>query len=102
MNNSNIWAWTIKNSVVMIAWTALAIIFNKWWIALFAILFMSSLETKYKNYRKCDGCGKQSPYADSYNQALEKAKAAGWKHIPDTNHDYCPNCIKELKLEEDT
>lgn len=48
MNKSLIWAWAIKNSIVIIAWTALAIIFHKWWITLFAALFISGLETKYK------------------------------------------------------
>ena len=92
MNKNSIWAWTIKNSITIICWTALAIIFGKWWIALFAALFMSSLETKYKSYRVCDGCGKHSPYADSYNEALEQAKAAGWLHIAEGNKDFCPNC----------
>ena len=65
MNKTLIWAWAIKNSVAIIAWAALAIVFNKWWIALFGILFISDLETKYKNYKVCDKCGKHSPYADS-------------------------------------
>ena len=96
MNKSLIWAWAIKNSIAIIAWTALAIIFNKWWIALFAILFMSGLQTKYKNYRVCDCCGKHSPYADSYNEALDKAKEAGWLHVAEGNKDYCYECRKEL------
>lgn len=44
MNKSVYWAWAIKNSVCVIAWVVLAIMFNKWWIALFAILFMSELK----------------------------------------------------------
>jgi hypothetical protein len=96
MNKNLIWVWAIKNSIAILAWTALAIVFNKWWIALFAILFMSSLQTKHQSYRVCDGCGKHSPYADSYNEALEKAKEDGWLHIVDGNKDYCPDCIKEI------
>jgi len=95
MNKNIIWAWVIKNSIVILAWTVLAIAFNKWWIALFAILFVNGLETKYKSYRVCDRCGKQSPYADSHNEALEKAKEAGWLHIVEGNKDYCPDCRKE-------
>ena len=53
---------------------------------------MSSVETKHKSYRVCDGCGKHSPYADNHNQALEEARLAGWVHIVDTNKDYCPQC----------
>lgn len=53
---------------------------------------MSSVETKHNFYRVCDGCGKHSPYASSYNEALDKAKAEGWTHIADTNKDYCIQC----------
>ena len=42
------WVWAIKNSVCVICWTVLAIVFDRWWIALFAILFLSSLKTYYK------------------------------------------------------
>lgn len=80
MNKSFIWAWAFKNIVAIIAWTALAILFNKWWIALFALLFVSGIQTKTNSYRVCDGCGKHSPYANSYNEALDKAKEAGWIH----------------------
>ena len=94
MNKSTWWAWAIKNSIMLICWTALAIVFHKWWIALFAALFLSSVETHkdHKYYRVCDGCGKHSEYADSYNDALDKAKAAGWVHHVDGNKDYCPGC----------
>ena len=96
MNKNIIWAWAIKNSITIIAWTTLAIVFNKWWIAIFAILFMSGLQTKHQSYRVCDGCGKHSPYADSYNEALDKAKEAGWLHCVEGNKDYCPNCRNEI------
>lgn len=92
MNKYILWAWVIKNSIAILAWTILAIIFNKWWIAFFAILFMSGLKTGYKHYRICDKCGKHSPYADSYNEALDKAKKVGWIHNADDNEDYCPDC----------
>ena len=47
MKNSAIWwAWAVKNVAVMACWTFLAAHFEKWWIALFAILCLSSLETK--------------------------------------------------------
>lgn len=35
----------IINVIVMLCWTALAIHFNKWWIALFAALCFASLRT---------------------------------------------------------
>ena len=94
MDRDFIWAWAIKNSIVVLSWAALAVIFHKWWIALFAGLFVNSLTTKYKSYMVCDKCGKHSPYADSYNEALDKAKLAGWVHYVDGNRDHCPECQK--------
>jgi hypothetical protein len=96
MNKNIIWAWVIKNSVCVICWTALAIIFHKWWIALFGALFLSGLSTSTNHHRVCDGCGKHSPSADSHNGALDKAKAAGWVHYVEGNKDYCPECKKLL------
>ena len=46
MNKSVWWAWAIKNSICTICWVVLAIVFNKWWIALFGLLFLSSLRTE--------------------------------------------------------
>lgn len=97
MNKSFLWAWAIKNSICVICWTVLAIVFNRWWIALFGLLFMSGLQTQYKRHRVCDKCGKHSPYADSYNEALDKAKEAGWVHIAEGNLDYCPDCQQRVE-----
>lgn len=46
MNKHIWWAWALKNSIAIVCWTILAIYFNKWWIALFAALFLSSLSTE--------------------------------------------------------
>ena len=94
MDKNIYWSIAIKNSICVICWTTLAIIFETWWIALFGALFLTSYGTTTvkKYYRVCDGCGKHSEYADSHNEALDKAKAAGWKHYVDGNRDYCPNC----------
>ena len=46
MNKYMWWAWAIRGSIHIICWTVLAIYFNKWWIALFAVLFLSSVESK--------------------------------------------------------
>lgn len=92
------WAWAIDNSVNIICWTVLAIIFHEWWIALFAALFASSLKSNLGKYRICDNCGKHSPYADSHNEALDKAKEAGWITVRngDKWEDYCPECQSEM------
>lgn len=90
-NNRIYWILAIENSIILFCFVALAIVFHKWWIVLFAALFFSSVKSR-KYYRVCDKCGKHSPDADSYNAALESAKAAGWTHIVDGNKDYCPDC----------
>ena len=46
------WAFAIKNSVVMICWTALAIYFGKWWIALFATFRLSNLRLQRAGEQK--------------------------------------------------
>lgn len=40
------WSVAIKNAICVMCFTALAIIFNKWWIALFSILLMTNVEVK--------------------------------------------------------
>lgn len=88
-------AWVIKNSICIICFTALAIMFDKWWIVLFAILFMSSMTSTVRGYyRICDSCGKNSPYAESFEDGIKKAKEVGWIHMED-GKDYCPECQKK-------
>lgn len=97
MSKSAWWAWAIKNSICIICWTVLAVIFNKWWIAFFAALFLSGLQGGGKAYyRICDNCGRHSPYAATYNGAIDEAEKAGWRHCSEDNTDYCPNCQKLL------
>ena len=99
MNKHAWWAWAIKNSICVICWTVLAIVFDKWGIALFSLLFLSSLEVPTKRYyRVCDSCGEHSPYAETPDESLKLAKEAGWEHYEGTNTDYCPTCqIKRKK-----
>ena len=99
MNKYILWPWAIKNSIAILSWVALAVVFNKWWIALFGLLFMSGLKAVDGSYRVCDECGKHSPYADSHNEALNKAKEAGWVHFVDCDKDYCPHC-QQIKSKE--
>jgi hypothetical protein len=44
------WGYVIKVSVAMICWTLLAIYFEKWWIALFATLFLGKLQVTRKTH----------------------------------------------------
>ena len=67
------WAWAIKNSISVICWVILAVVFNK---------------RVHKYYRICDKCGKHSPYEDSYDNAIKRTEAVGWIHYDDGNRDY--------------
>ena len=52
MKNDNFWLLlvnVISNLGIMAAWTILAIFFNKWWIALFAILCFTSIKVRTNN-----------------------------------------------------
>ena len=97
-----IWMTMMANAVSLICWTALAIYFNKWWIALFSVLFFMSIKTERKYYRICDSCGKHSPYAKDNNEAIEKAKEAGWirRKVGDKFEDFCPNCGAKMDGED--
>lgn len=49
MKNDNFWLYlinAIENLGIMAAWTILAIFFEKWWIALFAILCFTSIKIR--------------------------------------------------------
>lgn len=52
--DKNIIAWVcIENALHMICWAAIAIHFGHWWMALFAVLFMSRV--KWSREEKDDG-----------------------------------------------
>ena len=42
----------VRNIICLICFTVLAIVFNKWWIVLFTILFWISVERKEKKENK--------------------------------------------------
>ena len=43
----NVYKWLIlKNIIAIICFTILAIVFNKWWIILFSIIFLTIIESK--------------------------------------------------------
>ena len=46
MNKHMWWAWALRSIAHITCWTAMAIYFDKWWIALFALLFSSSVSSK--------------------------------------------------------
>lgn len=86
---------TIENIINIVCWTILAIIFNKWWVALFSILFIKTVKQVRLHHRICDKCGKHGPLASTYDEAIEKAQEAGWliRKVGDKWDDRCPDCI---------
>ena len=49
-----LWGIAIKNAVALICWAILAVYFGKWWLALFAYLFVSSASVSVREKRKED------------------------------------------------
>ena len=92
-NNHLLWAWVIKNSVAIICWTALAIFFGKWWIALFSGLFLSDLKVHGRTII-CDTCGKRTPPQVSLEEARAEAQRRGWLTYKEDGQDkdMCPEC----------
>lgn len=43
------WQVLIKNSITLICFTILAIVFNKWWLVLFSIIFWTFIERQDKD-----------------------------------------------------
>lgn len=107
MDNKCIYlAYTIKNSICIICWTMLAIIFNHWWIALFALFFMSTLTTEQKrqyHYLICDHCGAHSPEGLTPGEAEQNRIKARWirRKVDDKWEDICPGCQKNLLKEDE-
>lgn len=98
MDKNVLWPVTIKNSICVICFTVLAVVFNEWWIVLFSGFFMTDIKTIHQYYRTCDRCGKHGPYASTYNDAIKKAKEAGWiiRKVGDKWDDRCPECRDDL------
>ena len=84
----------VKNCIVMICWTILAICFSKWWIALFAVLFMNGFKPSTVNSCYCDQCGVFLPFVGTSEELRKAEYEAGWARykINDTYKDYCPKC----------
>ena len=53
-DDSYVWACAVKNSVALICWASLAIIFDQWWILFFAIMFQSSMRSEPSRKKEKD------------------------------------------------
>lgn len=86
----------VKNVAVLCIFAALACIFDKWWIVLFASLFLSGYKTEIpRHFLVCDSCGAKGPIGNNVEEARMKAKREKWWRGVDHNGkhvDYCPVC----------
>lgn len=90
--------YIIYNIINLICFTILTILFHKWWIILFALLFVL-IPTNHVNrrFRVCDCCGRHSESGYTDEEALKNAARSGWLHIAEGNKDFCPDCLKQIK-----
>lgn len=102
MTNQAWAAWAIKNSVVVMCWTSLAVFFGKWWIALFGVLFLSSIKTESARTCYCDQCGQQLPFSGTFEELVKAKQAAGWVRRKNGEkwEDICPQCQRGYKEEK--
>lgn len=54
MKNNVFWPVMLKNAVAIICFTALAVLFQHWWIALFSILLQHDVKNADNN-EQCNG-----------------------------------------------
>lgn len=78
-------------TVALVCWTVLAVAFQKWWIAIFALLFFPSIKEYHTT--KCDGCGIQIIH-ESEETRIADLRRAGWvREMKNGNWlDFCPAC----------
>lgn len=90
--------YLIYNAINIICFTVLAILFHKWWIVLFAALFLLTPKSSFKQqrFRVCDNCGRWSESGKTPEEAIERAQRCGWVHL-DNDKDYCPECTLQIK-----
>ena len=96
--NKSVWAaWAVKNIVVLVCFTFLAVHFDTWWIVLFAAFFTSSLQTERTTRpgRICDHCG-ATIYVKSDDPEAE-IRQAGWIRRKNGYkwEDICPACQRK-------
>lgn len=98
MDKNNFFLITILNCVITISWVVIAVIFNKWWLALFAGLFVygyNSSENIHLYHRVCDECGKKSPNFYTKDEVIPSITKLGWVH-KDNDKDFCPECARKM------
>ena len=91
--------YLIYNAINIICFALLAILFNKWWIVLFAALFLMIPKSSFaqQRFRVCDSCGRWSESGKTIEEAIERAEQCGWLHIEDGDKDFCPDCLNKIR-----
>jgi hypothetical protein len=94
--------YILYNIINLICFTLLAILFNKWWIILFAVLFLMIPSAKFRGkcWRICDGCGRWSESGENVTEAIERAEKCGWLHMAAEDKDFCPECLAKIRQEK--
>lgn len=93
-------AYLIYNILNLAIFGALALVFEKWWIILFALLFVLVPTRKVMHKRTCDICGKSTKSCDTPEEAIKEAERCGWIHIDKTDSDFCPECAHKIRGEK--
>lgn len=96
---NNLTKLIIYNAINLICFTLLTIVFNKWWIILFAFLFIMIPTSKFKGqkFRVCDGCGRFSESDKTVEESIQRAEKCGWLHMSTNDKDFCPDCLRRIK-----
>lgn len=101
MNNKSIIAIILYDICALGIFLTLSILFNRWWVILFSLLFIHIPTTTIHSYRRiCDNCGKRSKPMSTSEEALASALKDGWVHYANTNTDYCPECKSKMTRED--
>ena len=100
MNVKTIKEVIIYNIIVLVCFTVLAVVFNKWWVILFAFLFCAFPKYNGRRFRICDCCGRASESGATSEEAIERAEKCGWRHIEGTDKDFCPECLVKIHKED--
>ena len=94
--------YLIYNTINIICFTVIAILFAKWWIILFALLFLLVPKSSFaqQRFRVCDCCDRWSESGKTAEEAIDRAEKCGWLHIEDGNKDFCPDCLNQIRRNE--
>ena len=89
--------YLIYNIFNLGCFTILAIVFDKWWIIFFALLFILVPTHKVMHKRTCDICGKSTGSYDTSQEAIKHAKECCWIHVEENDRDFCPECVSKMR-----